>query len=525
MTGTPDSPALRGHPVPGNRWDQLPQPAHLPPTPGDAHAPAISVVVPFYRDQAGLDLLLAALAAQGHPASRTQLIVADDGSPNPPQLPTDLPFHTRVVRQEDRGFRASAARALGAAAAEGEVIAFLDGDMIPAPDYLTAAARLPTLSPEAVVVGRRRHLDESLLDTVWRPGDPVPESHILPEPEWLREAYAHTDNLLHADSTAYRFVISAVLTVAREVYVDAGGFDPGFVGYGGEDWELAHRLWRAGGLLAHVPEAVCWHVGPDFAGREGPAEARRVKNRESMVLAPRISVPTARGSALGLTGHLSPVGGGIKGPTTARGARVEVTVPLGEGSQAAGVLCVDAVLQAVPNAVVSVRNADAPGEPLPEPARSCLTDPRIRWDVRRPRTLRPDDVDDAQTPPVGSVPLVTAAELARAADWSVELQVPVRPAGSGVRPNPAEVSSWLLELEREGVDRVEVVDGAGGVGGSDGADGAEPVATLISSRARWRQARWGTADATLTRLIDLAELGWQTLRNEPDLEAWWGGWG
>lgn len=522
MNPAPEPPALRGQPVPGNRWDQLAPPAHLTPTPGESDAPAISVVVPFYRDQAGLDLLLSALAAQDHPASRTQLIIADDGSPNPPQLSADLPFHTRVVRQEDRGFRASAARALGAAAAEGEVLAFLDGDMIPAPDYLTAAARLPALSPEAVVVGRRRHLDESLLGTGWRPGDPVPDSHILTEPEWLREAYAHTENLLHADSTGYRFVISAVLTMAREVYVDAGGFDPGFVGYGGEDWELAHRLWRAGGLLAHVPEAVCWHVGPDFAGREDPAEARRVKNRESMVLAPRISAPTARGSALGLTGHLSPVGGGIQGPTTARGPRVEVTVPLGEGSQAAGVLCVDAVLQAAPNAVVSVQNADAPGEPLPEPARSCLTDPRIRWDVRRPRTVHPDVLAGGSA---GSVPLVTAAELARAADWTVDLQVPVRPAGSGVRPNPAEFSAWLLELEREGVDRVEVVDGAGGVGGPDGADRPELVATLTSSRARWRQARWGTADATLTRLIDLAELGWQTLRNEPDLEAWWGGWG
>ena len=522
MNPAPEPPALRGQPVPGNRWDQLAQPTHLIPAPGEARAPAISVVVPFYRDQAGLDLLLSALAAQDHPASRTQLIVADDGSPNPPQLPADLPFHTRVVRQEDRGFRASAARALGAAAAEGEVLAFLDGDMIPAPDYLTAAARLPALSPEAVVVGRRRHLDESLLDTGWRPGDPVPDSHILTEPEWLREAYTHTENLLHADSTGYRFVISAVLTMAREVYVDAGGFDPGFVGYGGEDWELAHRLWRAGGLLAHVPEAVCWHVGPDFAGREDPAEARRVKNRESMVLAPRISAPTARGSALGLTGHLSPVGGGIQGPTTARGARVVVTVPLGEGSQAAGVLCVDAVLQAVPNAVVSVRNADAPGEPLPEPARSCLTDPRIQWSVRRPRTVHPDVLAGGSA---GSVPLVTAAELARAADWTVDLQVPVRPAGSGVRPKPAEVSAWLLELEREGVDRVEVVDGTECVDGSDGADGAEPVATLTSSRARWRQARWGTADPTLTRHIDLAELGWQTLRNEPDLEAWWGGWG
>ena len=87
------------------------------------------------------------------------------------------------------------------------------------------------------------------------------------------------------------------------------------------------------------------------------------------------------------------------------------------------------------------------------------------------------------------------------------------------------VAAYGLPLVGTVLRRVEVVDGAGGVGGPDGADRPELVATLTSSRARWRQARWGTADATLTRLIDLAELGWQTLRNEPDLEAWWGGWG
>ncbi|TFI15756.1 glycosyl transferase, partial [Micrococcus endophyticus] len=81
----------------------------------------------------------------------------------------------------------------------------------------------------------------------------VPADARLADPAWLREGYRTTDELRRADSTGYRYVISAVLTVAREVYEDAGGFDPAFVGYGGEDWELAHRLWRVGAALRHAP--------------------------------------------------------------------------------------------------------------------------------------------------------------------------------------------------------------------------------------------------------------------------------
>ncbi|WP_338402629.1 5-formyltetrahydrofolate cyclo-ligase [Micrococcus luteus] len=100
---------------------------------------AVSVVVPYYRAQADLDRLTAALAAQRGLTGGLQLVVADDGSPVPPRVDPGLPFDVVTVRQQDRGFRASAARALGAEAADGDVLAFLDGDMLPEPGYLAAA--------------------------------------------------------------------------------------------------------------------------------------------------------------------------------------------------------------------------------------------------------------------------------------------------------------------------------------------------------------------------------------------------
>lgn len=472
----------RGTPVPGNRWDLLTgtdTAAGGGPRTGEEWLPEVSVVVPYYRDQAGLDLLLAGLARQDLPPSRLQVVIADDGSPRPPELPSRYPFDLQVVRQADAGFRASAARALGASVAEGEVLAFLDGDMIPDRDYLRRALDLPARSPEAVVVGRRRHLDPVLLGTGWTPGDPVPQDHVLEDPVWLERAYAASRNLLDADSTAYRFIISAVLTLSREVHDESGGFDPGFVGYGGEDWELAHRLWRAGALLAHEPAAVAWHAGPDFAGREDPASARRVKNRESLVLAGRIAAPTARGSALGArTRPRTAVHLVTPGPEDTAGPMA------GDRDAAATVLCADALLQAFPAAALTVVGD------LPEEAVVITEDPRVTVSTGIPEA----------TP---------GAEPA----WTVTVHRPLRPAPGTGRPDPAAVNEWLLAAERSGHDRIEVT-GPGGL-----------AATLVSVRARARRRRWGALDPTATTVVDLEHLGWAETGPAPDLEAWWGGWG
>lgn len=240
-----------GTSVPGNRWDLAPV---------GAPRRTVSVVVLHYEQQAELDRTLAALARQTRLPD--EVVVTDDGSARAPTVPPGV----RVVRQADRGFRAAAARNRGVAATTGEVLVLLDADTTPEPDLVERMVALPEALPEALVVGRRRHAD--LAGT-------GPDDHVedvgprreLPEPAWLRDAYAATGDLLRADATGHRFVISAVLACSRWWYDEVGGFDEGFRAYGGEDWELAHRSWTAGGLLAHREDAVAWHDGPDAAGR------------------------------------------------------------------------------------------------------------------------------------------------------------------------------------------------------------------------------------------------------------------
>lgn len=250
--------------VPHNRWDLLP----------DTPRPSVSVVVTHYEQHAQLAQVLAALEQQT--LAPYEVVVADDGSATRPAVPQGV----RLVRQEDHGFRAAAARNLGASAATGEALVFLDADTVPEPAFLEAVTRRVAACPDVLAVGRRRHRDAS--------GE-------LPEPAWLVDAYRDSADLLHADGRSFRFVISAVMACRRSLFTDLGGFDERFVGYGGEDWDLAYRAWNAGAVLVHERSAVAWHDGPEWAERDGDRER---KDAESLRLAALVPEPLTRGAPL-----------------------------------------------------------------------------------------------------------------------------------------------------------------------------------------------------------------------------------
>ena len=259
--------------------------------------PEISVVVPTFERPDQVDRLLAGLDVQTLAPGRVEVVLADDGSARPPD-PGRHAFRVEVVRQEDRGFRAAAARNLGAAAAAGQVMAFLDQDVVPAADYLERVLDA-TCHPWALTVGRRRHADLAGWGPervrAWLHGTGAGPSE-LPEPEWLREGYARTRDLTEPDDRAYQLVISAVLTLHRSLFERLGGFATSFPGYGGEDWELAHRAYVAGADLRYLAPAVGWHDGPDLAGRVDDLVA--AKNAETLALARLVPDPGLRGRSL-----------------------------------------------------------------------------------------------------------------------------------------------------------------------------------------------------------------------------------
>ena len=282
---------------------------------GPGPAPRISVVVTHYRQPEGLRRVLAALDAQRGVRGPVQIVVADDGSTPAPRVPE----HVALVSQPDEGFRASAARHLGAGCCRGEVLVFLDADTVPEPDFLAVMQDAVTARPHTLAVGRRRYArfsdraETTPDDTVER-GDPttgvvdrrvdsggdLPGSGapagltVLPDPAWPAQMYRDTDDLTDDSDGIWRGVLSCAMAVSRRMYDTIGGFDPDFVGYGGEDWDLGWRAVQAGARLRHVPEAVAWHDGPDWSGRGDDDRRTEQKNRETLRLAGTIASALTR---------------------------------------------------------------------------------------------------------------------------------------------------------------------------------------------------------------------------------------
>ena len=312
-----------------------------------------AVIVPYFEQPDSLRRMYAALAHLD--PARFELVVADDGSAVPaPRPPSGYPLPTTICRQDDRGCRPGAARNLAASAVDAEVLVFLDADTVPAPPTVARLAAWPSVAPDALVVGRRGHVDL----TGWSPTATVewlagrrPAPPGRRDPAWLAAGYRRSRDLLDVDDRSYRFVISAVMACHRALWDDIGGFDASRDEYGGDDWEFAFRAFNNGAVLVHDPSAVAWHDEPDWSERDGSS-----KNDETLWLSRVIPEPMTRGP-------------GIRQPWP------DTLVSLAVGGASAGqiVATVGDVLTAVPDARVELVGDLAPGA-----ARHLAHDERVQ---------------------------------------------------------------------------------------------------------------------------------------------------
>ena len=112
----------------------------------------ISVVIPCYNDAAFLEVVLAALAAQTRPAD--EVIVVDNASTDASARVARATGAVLVVEPVHGIWPAAAT---GYDAASGDLIARLDADSVPPPDWIARAEAILTLAP--------------LVDVLTGPGD------------------------------------------------------------------------------------------------------------------------------------------------------------------------------------------------------------------------------------------------------------------------------------------------------------------------------------------------------------------
>jgi GT2 family glycosyltransferase len=306
------------HPVPPpvapsrNAWQTLDVPplGHWSPT------ERVTVVIPHYAAEPKLALTLAALGEQTYPAPLLDIIVVDDGSPTAPSVPQragDVPV--RLLVQQDLGFRAAAARNLGAENAVGDILVFLDCDMVPDPPMVEAHARWHKQVGYGLTLGFRTHVS---FDGI-APGDVAraaattsldallvgrPREH----PAYIEGHMWRTQELTSGDDDLFRVVASGNLGIRRQFFDRIGRFDESFNQWGGEDTELGYRAFVEGALLIPERSAHCWHQGlPGF--KDDAKQASLQEQRAT--LAQRIAHRGFRQSAPGRSFAVPRVGVGV----------------------------------------------------------------------------------------------------------------------------------------------------------------------------------------------------------------------
>jgi glycosyltransferase involved in cell wall biosynthesis len=209
-------------------------------------APTFSVVIPTYNRLDRLRRLLGAIADLRWPADDFELVVVSDGSTDG----TDdylrsgrAPVPVHACFQANQG--PAVARNHGVESARGEMILFLDDDVVPDPRLIEEHARSHVGDGgRSIVIG-----------PMLTPADFVMTPWVRWEQAMLEKQY---DDLREGRYVAgSRQFYTGNVSLARQQILDAGGFDPQF--RRAEDIELAYRLEAAGARFVFNPDAVTHH--------------------------------------------------------------------------------------------------------------------------------------------------------------------------------------------------------------------------------------------------------------------------
>ncbi|HEY2353711.1 MAG TPA: glycosyltransferase family 2 protein [Gaiellaceae bacterium] len=219
---------------------------------GEGGVTRVSVVIPNWNGGEMLAEVLHGLEAQEF--SSFEVIVVDDASTDGSLARAQQvcrPFRP-IVHERNEGFAASCNA--GAAAASGELIAFLNNDAVPEPAWLRELVDSIDRHPEAACVDSKlyRRGSDHVIDGA---GD---------EFTWGLKAYRRGSGARDDGSYSHEeqiFLASGAACIWRaDAFRRLGGFAEEFFAYY-EDVDLSLRARRAGYEIWFAPAAVAWHEG------------------------------------------------------------------------------------------------------------------------------------------------------------------------------------------------------------------------------------------------------------------------
>lgn len=194
--------------------------------------PFLSVIVPAYNSQHSIEECLQSLINQNYPKDRYEIIVVNDGSTDRTADILQKYNRSKLIRviHHDKNRGLAAARNTGIKNSNGDILVFIDSDMIADKNFLLYSESSLSRAGTYGVVGKRlphpslpmdkyqkyRYFSKIGAEKLKDPKKPIP----------------------------LKYFILGISAVKKEVIREVGFFDESIQKWGGEDNELACRIFK-----------------------------------------------------------------------------------------------------------------------------------------------------------------------------------------------------------------------------------------------------------------------------------------
>ena len=178
--------------------------------------PLLSVLIDTYNHERYIEQAILSAIGQDFPANEYEVLVVDDGSADrTPEIVRKFTPRVRLLRKKNGG-QASAFN-VGIPEAQGEVIAFLDGDDWFAPGKLTAVMNALELHPEAAGVAHGCYEFHESSDELRLRAPAHVEVLELTTPEAVQRARKGLEFTLSSTLTVRRSALAPVMPISEDL--------------------------------------------------------------------------------------------------------------------------------------------------------------------------------------------------------------------------------------------------------------------------------------------------------------------
>lgn len=196
--------------------------------------PFVSVIVPVFNDQSGIDRCIEALTTQSYPQDRYEIIVVDNNSEPRIRLKNKAGFYVQLLWCGTAG--SYAARNQGISVSRGEILAFTDADCVPYSEWIKKGVTALLDGGSDCVVG-----GEVLFDA--------------PKSKQATELYQYVVGFLQKENINERkFTATANLFSYRKEFDRIGLFNTHLLSGGDREW--CYRARQHGAKIVFCEKAV-----------------------------------------------------------------------------------------------------------------------------------------------------------------------------------------------------------------------------------------------------------------------------